>query len=124
MPSFRINCNHAFEHVVLDYTEPVFYKNENKQSTKLLPKWITNNENLQHDINEHEIDFKPTGDYHKVLRLNWDYKIDEFSFDFSQRNFGSSKPGGIGEAIDCAKFSLLDKLLRVTYGSPLGPFIS
>ena len=26
----------------------------------------------------------------------------------------NSKPGGIGEAIDCTKFSSLDKLLRVT----------
>ena len=49
-----------------------------------LRKWITNNENLQHRINEHEIDYKPTDDYHKVLGLNWDYKNDEFIFEFSQ----------------------------------------
>ena len=47
-------------------------------------KWITNNENLQHRINEHEINYKPTNDYHKVLGLNWDYKNDEFIFEFSQ----------------------------------------
>ena len=49
-----------------------------------LRKWITNNDNLQHLINEDEIDYKPTHDYHKVLGLNWDYKNDEFIFDFSQ----------------------------------------
>ena len=49
-----------------------------------LRKWITKNENLQHRINEHEIDYKPTNDYHKVLGLNWDYKNDEFIFEFSQ----------------------------------------
>ena len=36
LPSFRINCNHAFEHVGVDYAGPVFYKNVNKQSTELL----------------------------------------------------------------------------------------
>ena len=35
LPSFRINCNHAFEHVGVDYAGPVFYKNV-KQSTELL----------------------------------------------------------------------------------------
>ena len=34
----------------------------------------------------------------------------------------NSKPGGIGEAIDCTKFSSFDKLLRVT--SYLSRFIS
>ena len=56
-----------------------------------LRKWITNNENLQHRINEHEIDYKPTDDYHKVLGLNWDYKNDEFAFDFSQMILGANK---------------------------------
>ena len=52
-----------------------------------LRKWIKNKEkkkNLQHRINEHEIDYKPTDGYHKVLGLNWDYKNDEFIFEFSQ----------------------------------------
>ena len=52
-----------------------------------LRKWIKNIENkknLQHRINEHEIDYKPTDGYHKVLGLNWDYKNDEFIFEFSQ----------------------------------------
>ena len=49
-----------------------------------LRKWITNSENLQHRTNEHEIDYKLTDDYQKVLGLNWDYKNDEFVFDFSQ----------------------------------------
>ena len=49
-----------------------------------LRKWITNNENLQHRINEHEINYKPTNDYHKVLGLNWDYENDEFIFEFSK----------------------------------------
>ena len=49
-----------------------------------LRKWITNNENLQHRINEHKIDYKPTDDYLEVLGLNWDYKNDEFIFEFSQ----------------------------------------
>ena len=167
-----------------------------------LRKWITNNENLQHRINEHKINYKPTDDYHKVLGLNWDNKNDEFIFEFSQAvleanklaptkrsvlkitgmffdplglilpiiiqsklmfqracvtkfswdsllstecreswdkflyelnsldsvsikrhilcNCGNrvmgvnSKPGGFGEAIDCTKFSSLDKLLRIT----------
>ena len=34
----------------------------------------------------------------------------------------NSKPGGIGEAIDCTKFSSFDKLLRVT--SYLSRFIN
>ena len=34
--SFRINCNHAFEHVGVDYAGPIFYRNVNKQSTELL----------------------------------------------------------------------------------------
>ena len=38
---------------------------------------------MQHRINEHEIDYKPTDAYHEVLGLNWDYKNDEFIFDFS-----------------------------------------
>ena len=29
-----------------------------------LRKWVTNNETLQHRINEHEIDYKPPDDYH------------------------------------------------------------
>ena len=52
-----------------------------------LRKWIKNIEkkkNLQHRINEHEIDYKPTDGYHKVLGLNWDYKNYEFIFEFSQ----------------------------------------
>ena len=52
-----------------------------------LRKWIKNKEkkkNLQHRINEHEIDYKPTDGYYKVLGLNWDYKNDEFIFEFSQ----------------------------------------
>ena len=36
MASFRINCNHAFEHVGVDYAGPIFYKNVNKQRTDLL----------------------------------------------------------------------------------------
>ena len=79
LPLFRINCNHAFEHVGVDYTAPVFYKNVKKQSTKLLRKWITNNENLQHRINEHGIDCKPTDDYQQVLGLNRDYKMMKLS---------------------------------------------
>ena len=39
---------------------------------------------MQHRTNEHEIDYKLTDDYQKVLGLNWDYKNDEFVFDFSQ----------------------------------------
>ena len=39
---------------------------------------------MHHRINEHEIDYISTDDYHKVLELNWDYKNDEFVFDFSQ----------------------------------------
>ena len=31
-----------------------------------LTKWITNNENLQHHTNEHEIDYKLTDDYQKL----------------------------------------------------------
>ena len=49
-----------------------------------LRKWITNNENLQHRINDQEIDYKPTDDYHKVLGLNWDYKNNELIFDVTQ----------------------------------------
>ena len=40
LPSFRINCNHAFEHVGVDYAGPIFYKNVNKQSTELLKCYI------------------------------------------------------------------------------------
>ena len=39
---------------------------------------------MHHRINGHEIDYISTDDYHKVLELNWDYKNDEFVFDFSQ----------------------------------------
>ena len=39
---------------------------------------------MHHRINEHEIDYISTDDYHKVLELNWYYKNDEFVFDFSQ----------------------------------------
>ena len=35
LPSFRINYNHAFEHVGVDCAGLVFYKNVNKQSTEL-----------------------------------------------------------------------------------------
>ena len=47
-------------------------------------KWISNNENLQHRINEHEIDYKPREDHHKVLGINWSYKSDKFIFDCSK----------------------------------------
>ena len=40
LPSFRINCNHAFEHVGVDYAGPIFYRNANKQSTELLMCYI------------------------------------------------------------------------------------
>ena len=40
MPSFRINCNHAFEHVGVDYAGPIFYRNANIQSTELLKCYI------------------------------------------------------------------------------------
>ena len=36
MPSFRINCNHAFEHVGVDYAGPVFYKNVNKTEYRII----------------------------------------------------------------------------------------
>ena len=38
---------------------------------------------MQHHINEHKIDYKPTDDYHKVLERSWDYKNNKFIFDFS-----------------------------------------
>ena len=40
LPSFRINCNHAFELVGVDYAGFIFYKNVNKQSTELLKCYI------------------------------------------------------------------------------------
>ena len=40
MPSLRINCNHAFEHVGVNYARPFFYRNVNKQSTELLKCYI------------------------------------------------------------------------------------
>lgn len=49
-----------------------------------LRKCITSSENLQQGISEHEIDFKPTDGYHKVLGLYWSYKNDGFIFDFNQ----------------------------------------
>ena len=58
-----------------------------------LRKWITNNENLQYRINEHESNIKPTDVYHKVLRLNWDYKNYEFIFAFSLIILGGNKLG-------------------------------
>ena len=36
LPSFRINCNHAFEHVGVDYAGPVFYKNVNKTEYRII----------------------------------------------------------------------------------------
>ena len=40
LPSLRINCNHAFEHVGVNYARPFFYRNVNKQSTELLKCYI------------------------------------------------------------------------------------
>ena len=40
LSSFRINCNHAFENVGVDYAGPTFCRNVNKQSTELLKCYI------------------------------------------------------------------------------------
>ena len=40
LPSFRLSCNHAFEHVGVDYAGPIFCRNANKQSTELLKCYI------------------------------------------------------------------------------------
>ena len=40
LPSFRINCSHAFENVGVDYAGPVFYKNVNEQRTELLKCYV------------------------------------------------------------------------------------
>ena len=40
LPSFRINCNHAFEHVGVNYAGSMFYRNVNEQSTELLNCYI------------------------------------------------------------------------------------
>ena len=54
---------------------------------------LTNNENLQHHINEHEIDYKPRDGYKKVLGINWNYKNEIFIFDFSQIMLEANKLG-------------------------------
>ena len=40
LPSFKINWNHAFEHVGVDYEGPVYCKNVNKQNTESLKCYI------------------------------------------------------------------------------------
>ena len=74
----------SYDDVIKEYLSYGIVERVTDSRSYDLRKWITSNKKLHHRINKHEIDYKPTNDYHKVLGLNWDYKNNEFIFDFSQ----------------------------------------